>query len=75
MGSWFDKKRYDAYVATLFLVTAGQVKTIKAALKEGIGFGGEQKFLATLEVSRVEDIRDFERALALLEHDRGTASV
>lgn len=68
LRNWSRQKQHDAYVAGLPLVTAEQVKTIKALLK-GIG-RDENKFLGAMGVSRIEDIRDFQRAMALLESAR-----
>jgi len=54
----------DSANETLPLVTPDQVQIIKALLKE-IGVD-EERFLALVQVSRLEDIRGFERVLKLL---------
>jgi predicted DNA-binding protein len=53
---------------TLPLVTPAQVQIIKALLKE-IGVD-EERFLALMEVPRLEDIRGFERAMTIVEARR-----
>jgi hypothetical protein len=64
---------YDAYVATLPLVTADQVQIIRDRLKEladlskGRVYWSEDMFLASMKVSQIEDIRGFERAIKHLE--------
>jgi hypothetical protein len=57
---WEEGKRYNAYVATLPLVTADQVQTIRALLKEtGVD---EETLLGAMGAPRIEDIK-FEPAM------------
>lgn len=62
------RKRYAAYVASMPTVTVKQAQTIRARLKET--GGREASFLREMGVSRIEDIRDFERAMAILDDRR-----
>jgi hypothetical protein len=64
LSSWIRQKERDAYLATLPLVTAEEVQTIKALLKETES--DEKRFLAAMRVPRIEDIRDFQGAKGLL---------
>jgi hypothetical protein len=64
LRTWSIWKQHDAYIASLPLVTADQVQTIKALLKETSG--NEETFAAALGAPRIEDIRGFERAMKLL---------
>jgi hypothetical protein len=66
--------REDAYVATLPLVTPKQVKIIKAILEWRSDHSDhdtadyeEKMFFREMKVSRVEDIRGFERAMDFLD--------
>jgi hypothetical protein len=68
LHKWSGQKRHDAYVANLPLVTAEQVKTIKALLKE-IG-RDEKHFLDAMGVSRIEDVRDFAQVMGILKSAR-----
>jgi plasmid stability protein len=62
---WAWRKREDARVASLPLVTADQVQKIKARLKEANR--DEKKLLAVMRVPRIEDIRDFDHAMGVLD--------
>jgi plasmid stability protein len=59
------RKREDAHIASLPLVTADQVQKMKAFLEENNM--DEKKFLVAMQAPRIEDIRGFERAMDFLE--------
>lgn len=78
MSAWRRRKEqhdYHAYVASLPLITAYQVQMIRDLLKEigdvnnerYRGKVNEEKFLTLMNVSHIEDIRDFAKAIELLE--------
>ena len=59
------QKEHEAREAARPLLTANQMQTIKAILKET--GTDETKFLRVMKATRIEDIRNFERAVSVIE--------
>jgi predicted DNA-binding protein len=68
LRTWRMQKEHEAREAARPLIAPDQVQTIKALLKE-IGVG-ETKFLAVMKAPRIEEIRNFERAISVIEGAR-----
>jgi hypothetical protein len=68
LNDWIQQKRHVAYLASLPLVTADQVQTIKARLIETAT--NEERFLALMHAPRIEEIRGFEVAMDILDRWR-----
>jgi hypothetical protein len=68
LRTWLRQREHATREAALQLITADQAKQIRALIKET--GADETKLLKVMKVSSIEDIRNFDRVVGLLEQRR-----